>query len=140
MFEVWKEFKFDCAHTLDGGNQGDHRYKRLHGHSYQAEVWLRGDQTVYGWVVDMGELEKRLSQIAKKLDHSFLNDIESLGPPTMENLAAFIWRDLDDLPALFKVTVRRDSLNEGCTYFGSTITEVSPLDTSICLKKESAHA
>jgi 6-pyruvoyltetrahydropterin/6-carboxytetrahydropterin synthase len=118
MFEVWKEFRFDCAHTLDGGPAGDARYAKLHGHSYRAEVWLRGPQTPLGWVTDMGQFEKRLAVVAAKLDHSFLNDVPSLGAPTMENLAAFIWRELRDVPHLFKVTVRRDSLNEGCSYFG----------------------
>jgi len=120
MFEVWKEFRFDCAHTLDEGPAGDSRYSRLHGHSYQAEVWLRGDQVPQGWVTDLGALERRLAEIAAKLDHKFLNEIESLGPPTMENIATFIWNDLRDIAALHKVTVRRDSLKEGCSYYGSS--------------------
>ena len=118
MFEVWKEFRFDCAHTLDESPASGGRYSRLHGHSYQAEVWLRGDQTARGWVTDLGTLEGRLQQIASKLDHSFLNEIEALGPPTMENLAAYIWSQLRDMAALHKVTVRRDSLSEGCSYYG----------------------
>lgn len=118
MFEIWKEFRFDCAHALDGGAKGDERYRNLHGHSYQAEVWLRGGRSAQGWVADLGALDARLKQIAGKLDHCFLNEIEALGPPTMENLAAYIWRDLHDVDGLYKVTVRRDSLNEGCSYFG----------------------
>jgi 6-pyruvoyltetrahydropterin/6-carboxytetrahydropterin synthase len=116
MFEVWKEFKFDCAHTLEGGADG--RYQRLHGHSYQARVWVRGPQLAQGWVMDMGVFEARLAAIAGKLDHCLLNDVPGLGAPTMENIAAFIWRELADLPALYSVEVRRDSLGEGCVYAG----------------------
>src|SRR3546814_3348071 len=95
LFNVWKEFRFDAAHQLDAGPDGDPRYRRLHGHSYQVEVWVRGPRTQYGWVVDMGDLERRLDAIHAKLDHRFLNEIEEMGPPTMENIAAFVWADLD---------------------------------------------
>ena len=141
MYEVWKEFKFDCAHTLDGGPRGDGRYTRLHGHSYQAEVWLRGARTSHGWVIDLGALDLRLADIAKKLDHSFLTEIEALGAPTMENIASFIWNDLSDISALFKVTVRRDSLNEGCSYYGPgpSSERLSHGLTENC-DKEMAHA
>lgn len=140
MFEVWKEFRFDCAHTLDGGADGDQRYTRLHGHSYQAEVWLRGERTAQGWVTDLGELERRLGLVAKQLDHRFLNEVEGLGTPTMENIAAFVWKALADIDALHKVTIRRDSLNEGCSYYGPEETEVEASNTVVHLEKAKACA
>src|SRR3546814_13508947 len=79
LFNVWKEFRFDAAHQLDAGPDGDPRYRRLHGHSYQVEVWVRGPRTQYGWVVDMGDLERRLDAIHAKLDHRFLSEIEEMG-------------------------------------------------------------
>lgn len=118
MFEVWKEFRFDAAHTLDGGADGDPRYRRMHGHSYQVEVWIHGQASERGWVMDMGEFERRIAAVAQKLDHYYLNDIEDLGVPTMENISAFVWRALSDLKGLSKVVVRRDSAREGCVYRG----------------------
>jgi 6-pyruvoyltetrahydropterin/6-carboxytetrahydropterin synthase len=118
MFEVWKEFRFDAAHTLEAGLAGDPRYRRIHGHSYQVEVWLCGDISKEGWVVDMGELEARITTVAHQLDHYYLNDVEGLGIPTMENISAFVWRALGDVPGLAKVVVRRDSAREGCVYRG----------------------
>lgn len=118
MFEVWKEFRFDAAHTLDPGPQGDPRYRRMHGHSYQVEVWVSGETSHEGWVMDMGVFEQRISAVAQQLDHYYLNDIANLGPPTMENISAFVWRALSDLPGLVKVVVRRDSAREGCVYRG----------------------
>src|SRR3546814_11105278 len=114
LFNVWKEFRFDAAHQLDAGPDGDPRYRRLHGHSYQVEVWVRGPRTQYGWVVDMGDLERRLDAIHAKLDHRFLNEIEEMGPPTMENIAAFVWADLTDLQQLHRVIVKRAQSGEGC--------------------------
>lgn len=118
MFEVWKEFRFDAAHTLDGGINGDPRYRRVHGHSYQVEVWIVGDTCERGWVMDMGDFEKRIGEVAQKLDHYYLNDVAGIGTPTMENISAFVWRDLADLKGLSKIVIRRDSAREGCVYRG----------------------
>lgn len=122
MFEVWKEFRFDAAHTLDAGDEGDPRYRRMHGHSYQVEVWIQGEICDRGWVMDMGDFEKRINQVAHQLDHYFLNDVEGLGIPTMENISAFVWRALSDLRGLSKVVVKRESAREGCVYRGPTKT------------------
>lgn len=118
MFEVWKEFRFDAAHTLDAGPQGDPRYRRVHGHSYQVEVWISGPLSEKGWVMDMGDFEDRIDAVAQQLDHHYLNDIEGLSLPTMENISAFVWHALSDLPGLSRVVVRRDSAREGCVYRG----------------------
>jgi 6-pyruvoyltetrahydropterin/6-carboxytetrahydropterin synthase len=118
LFNVWKEFRFDAAHQLDAGPEGDPRYRRLHGHSYQVEVWVRGPRTAFGWVVDMGDLERRLRGIQDALDHRFLNEVEGLGAPTMENIAAFVWAGLSDLPQLHRVMVKRQQNGEGCEYYG----------------------
>lgn len=126
LFNVWKEFKFDAAHQLDAGPDGDPRYRRLHGHSYQVEVWIRGPRTPYGWVVDMGDLERRLAEVHLALDHRFLNDVQSLGIPTMENIAAFVWERLSDIQALHRVAVKRQQNGEGCEYFGPTDVAVAP--------------
>lgn len=118
MFEVWKEFRFDAAHTLDAGPNGDPRYRRVHGHSYQVEVWVTGYANERGWVIDMGEFERRINEVARQLDHYLLNDIEGLGSPTMENISAFVWRALPDMKGLSKVVVKRESAREGCVYRG----------------------
>lgn len=121
LFNVWKEFRFDAAHQLDGGPEGDPRYRRLHGHSYQVEVWLCGPLTEHGWVIDMGDLERLLGDVRDKLDHRYLNEVESLGPPTMENIAAFVWNKLASLPQLRRVTVKRQQNGEGCEYSGEKL-------------------
>src|SRR3546814_11658480 len=118
VVNVWKKFRCGAAHQLDAGPDGDPRYRRLHGHAYQVEGWVRGPRTQYGWVVDMGDLERRLDAIHAKLDHRFLNEIEEMGPPTMENIAAFVWADLTDLQQLHRVLVQRAQSGVGCEYYG----------------------
>jgi len=118
LFNVWKEFKFDSAHQLDAGPNGDPRYRRIHGHSYQVEIWLRGPRNERGWVVDMGDLEKRLTGIRDALDHRLLNEVDGLGAPTMENIASFVWDFLAQIPQLHRITVKRQQNGEGCEFFG----------------------
>jgi 6-pyruvoyltetrahydropterin/6-carboxytetrahydropterin synthase len=57
--------------------------------------------------------------LRERLDHHLLNEIDGLALPTPERLAAWIWRELrPSLPGLVRVTVRRQSEGESCTYRG----------------------
>ena len=93
---------------------------RIHGHSYRAEVTLRGpaDQ-VSGMVVDLGLFQRLLAETRGGLDHRFLDDIPDLGLATLANLAKWIWQRLcQSCPMLLKVAVFRDSKGQSCTHFG----------------------
>ncbi len=119
MYELTKQFRFDCAHTLERVVETEGS-RRIHGHSYRAQVKLRGKpDPVSGMIIDTSLLAMKLGQARDALDHRFLDEINDLGPGTMENLCAYIWRKLeDDIPTLFSVTVLRDSTEDQVTYFG----------------------
>lgn len=119
MYELSKQFRFDAAHTLDRVVQTESS-RRIHGHSYRGEVTLRGrPNPVSGMIVDVGILEKELESVRDALDHRFLDDINDLGPATMENLCRWIWNRLKpEFPALSKVSVYRDSNNDAVAYWG----------------------
>jgi 6-pyruvoyltetrahydropterin/6-carboxytetrahydropterin synthase len=119
MFEVSKQFRFEAAHTLRREVEAESS-RRIHGHSYRAEVVVRGEpDPATGMVIDLGVLERALDEARGGLDHRFLDDVADLGPATMENLAAWIWRKLATLDAnIARVTVHRDSTGEACSYFG----------------------
>ena len=114
-----KEFRFDAAHTLERVIETESS-RRIHGHSYRAEVVLRGradPQT--GMVVDLGVFEEAIHETRNDLDHRFLDEINDLGPATMENLSAWIWRRLSPkFPNLWRVTVKRDSDMGACAFYG----------------------
>ena len=119
MFELSKQFRFDAAHTLDRVIDADPS-RRIHGHSYRAEVAVRGPaDPATGMVVDLGLFERALAEARDGLDHRFLDEVPDLGPATMENLSAWIWRRVAPVcPGLSRVTVYRDSGGEACSYFG----------------------
>ncbi|MAM39492.1 MAG: 6-carboxytetrahydropterin synthase QueD [Erythrobacter sp.] len=119
MYELSKQFRFDAAHTLDRIVQTESS-RRIHGHSYRGEVTLRGrPDPESGMIVDVGILERELESVRDALDHRFLDDINDLGPATMENLCRWIWERLKpSFPALTKVSVYRDSNSDACSYWG----------------------
>ena len=119
MFELGKQFRFDAAHTLERKVDTESS-RRIHGHSYRAEVVVCGSaDPESGMVVDLGLLERAIADVRGGLDHQFLDEIPDLGPATMENLARWIWRRLEgDCPGLVRVAVHRDSSGDSCTYFG----------------------
>ena len=119
MFELSKQFRFESAHTLERTVDIEPS-RRIHGHSYRAEVAVRGDaDPKTGMVIDLGIFERTLTDTQDGLDHRFLDEIPDLGPATLENLSAWIWRKLSPVaPGLARVTVYRDSNGESCSYFG----------------------
>jgi 6-pyruvoyltetrahydropterin/6-carboxytetrahydropterin synthase len=126
MFEISKQFRFESAHSLvrdadkmAAGQADPEASRRIHGHSYRAEVVVRGKaDPATGMVVDFAVLERAVEAARLGLDHHFLNDVPDLGPATMENLCIWIWRKVADCGGLTRVTVYRDSTGEMCSYFG----------------------
>lgn len=122
MFELSKQFRFEAAHTLHRSPETleVESSRRIHGHSYRAEVTVRGrPDPVSGMIIDLGLFEQAMETARDGLDHRFLDEVQDLGPATMENLSLWIWRKLEgSCPGLAAVTVHRDSSGEKCTFFG----------------------
>ena len=115
-FEISQRFFFDAAHTLRREIEAEGS-KRIHGHTYQAEVTLSGKPDAKtGMVVDLGLVRRAIEQLRPQLDHHLLDEVPGLGPATLENLCAFIWRDLAArLPGLCQVKVWREGMGDSCT-------------------------
>jgi 6-pyruvoyltetrahydropterin/6-carboxytetrahydropterin synthase len=116
MTEITQQFGFDAAHFLEQAAAGPNR--RMHGHSFYAEVTLCGEpDPVKGWVRDFGEVNLALSAIRLGLDHQVLNDIVGLGAPTLENLTRYIFREAKSrLPEVCRVKLSRPSSGQSCVY------------------------
>ena len=117
--EICYAFGFDAAHRFRSMPRG-HKYRGVHGHSFRAEVAVRGEpRPPHGFVADFARLERACLAVRKRLDHALLNEIAGLESPSLEHLAVWIWdRIAPKLRGLARVTVRRDSLGQACTYYG----------------------
>ena len=116
-FTVSQRFFFDAAHTLKRDIEAEGS-RRVHGHTYHAEVWLRGERdAATGMVIDLGYLRRALERLRDQLDHHMLDDVPGLAPPTLENLCLFIAERLSkDFGAkLARVKVWREALGDSCT-------------------------
>jgi 6-pyruvoyltetrahydropterin/6-carboxytetrahydropterin synthase len=117
--ELCYRFGFDAAHQFAAYPEG-HPYRGVHGHSFQVEVAVRGNpDPATGFVEDFGRIESACAEIRGALDHRMLNDIDGLEKPSLECLAGWIWKRLvPKFSRLSRVTVRRDSLGQSCSYEG----------------------
>jgi 6-pyruvoyltetrahydropterin/6-carboxytetrahydropterin synthase len=118
MFELSKQFGFEAAHTLRR-NVDAAPSRRIHGHSYRAEVTVRGARDEHGMVLDLALFARAVEAARDGLDHHFLDEVEGLGHATIENLSAWIWKMVEPTcPGLARVAVWRESSGDRCTYFG----------------------
>jgi 6-pyruvoyltetrahydropterin/6-carboxytetrahydropterin synthase len=118
MIEISKKFTFEAAHQLAANVDPEHMYANLHGHSFRVQIVLRGEpDNKTGWLIDFADFEEVIEPVRKKLDHNYLNTIEGLQLPTLENITQWIWQQLETpLPNLNRVIVKRGTCGESCTY------------------------
>lgn len=86
--------EFAAAHQLHGyaGNCA-----RMHGHNWKVEVEVTGTRLDgVGMVVDFKEMKRAAREVAKQLDHFYLNDIPPFDRinPTAENIAAWFYQEV----------------------------------------------
>jgi len=117
--EIAYRFGFDAAHHFDHFPVG-HPNRAVHGHSFQVEVAIEGEpDPVSGFVADFADLERACAEVRSALDHRTLNEISGLSQPSLENLCRWIWGALHPgFANLARVTVRRDSSGQSCSYKG----------------------
>ena len=116
-FELSQRFFFEAAHTLRRAEATGEveSSRRVHGHSYSAEITLRGQPDERGMVMDLGLLRAEIALLRDRLDHRFLDEVSGLGPATLENLCRYIAAQLQPrLPALCQVAVWRESTGDRC--------------------------
>ena len=117
VFELSQRFYFEAAHTLrrNPASGEVESSRRVHGHTYLAEITLRGQPDERGMVKDLGLVRAEIAVLRDQLDHRFLDEIEGLGPATLENLCSFIAGQLQGvLPQLVRVRVWREASGDSC--------------------------
>jgi len=71
--------------------------RRLHGHNWKVEAEVEATRLdELGMAVDFKEIKRGTREIAKGLDHRYLNELEPFQGvnPTAEHIAAYFFREL----------------------------------------------
>lgn len=115
--EIAYTFKFDAAHQFRRAGP-ESRYGRVHGHSFEATIRIRGvPDAEMGFIVDFDELRAACARLRDELDHRMLNEVPGLETPSLETIAAWLWQRLiGEFPGLVGIEVARPSMGERCLY------------------------
>jgi 6-pyruvoyltetrahydropterin/6-carboxytetrahydropterin synthase len=117
---IYKEFYFEAAHQLPNH---DGKCRRLHGHSWVGRVYVQG-KTLHqhgsqqGMLMDYGEIKKYIQPLLDHyLDHYYLNETTGLENPTSEEIAKWIFNQLEKAgcPNLYAVEIQ-ETCTSGCKY------------------------
>ncbi len=115
---IYKKYFFDAAHYLTNFEK-NHKYSKIHGHSYEVIIRILGqaDKT-NNWVINYDDIDNVINPLIEKLDHKTLNEIKDLGNPTSENLARWLWKRIKKkIKNLESIEINRPRIG-GCIYFG----------------------
>ncbi len=116
--ELRKIFQFEAAHLLPHLPES-HKCRRLHGHSFQAEIAVAGEcDPKLGWLIDYAEITRLFRPYWEQLDHHYLNEIPGLENPTSENIAVWIWTKLKPRLPLLNEVVVAETCTAKCVYRG----------------------
>ena len=108
---ISKSFTFEAAHSLK--TTKNHKNKNIHGHSFHVSVFIKGKIKKNGMILDFFILNKTIEDLKDKLDHSYLNDIQEIETPTLENIGSWIWKQIKPkLKNLCKVEIQRKTCGE----------------------------
>ena len=116
--KLTQTFIFEAAHTLKARYIDVHtkmQSENIHGHTYTASISVRGEPDENGMVKDFGHFKWAIDAVKLQLDHKFLDNVEGLGRPTMENLCLYIANYLKSVKGLCEVTVERIASGDKCT-------------------------
>ena len=116
--KLTQTFIFEAAHTLKGRYVDVHskmQSENIHGHTYTASISVSGEPDKDGMVKDFGHFQWAIEPLKLRLDHKFLDNVEGLGIPTLENLCLYIADFLKNVEGLCEVTVERVASGDKCT-------------------------
>ncbi len=113
-----KDFSFEAAQTLPNVPEG-HKCRQMHGHSFRIEISVEGEvDPSIGWFYDHARISRAMNPMLEQLDHSYLNEIEGLENPTIENMCRWFWERLSpQLPGLAEIVIH-ETPTARCSYRG----------------------
>lgn len=120
LTEITRTYRLEAAHRLPHV-PADHKCARLHGHSFQVTLCVRGPvDAELGWIVDFAALDEAWQPMHRALDHRYLNEIAGLENPTSEHLARWIAERVRlEGARLHSVTVHENCVSSCTVYPGA---------------------
>jgi 6-pyruvoyltetrahydropterin/6-carboxytetrahydropterin synthase len=120
---VSRIFHFDAAHKIECFGQG-HKCARLHGHTWRVVLFISGVvNPETGIVLDYYDIDAAWKVVFEEIDHRFLNEVEAIGIPSTENIAAYLWSKLVEPLTGKYYQLSKIALYEGATdcfeFFGT---------------------
>jgi 6-pyruvoyl tetrahydropterin synthase/QueD family protein len=122
-FIITKKFTFEAAHYIPVFEEG-HKCRRMHGHSFQLEVKIKGDiQPELGILMDFADVKAVVKPYVDFLDHDCLNDIGEreqiplLQNPTSENICIWLYRELKPKLPILQSVIVHETCTSGCEYY-----------------------
>lgn len=116
---LFKDFRFEASHVLP---RHEGKCRRLHGHSWRGRVEVRGDHLqqegpASGMVLDFGAISAVVGKLVEShLDHWHLNSTTELENPTSEELARWVFNQLEpQVPGLYSVEIE-ETCTSRCVY------------------------
>jgi 6-pyruvoyltetrahydropterin/6-carboxytetrahydropterin synthase len=97
VFTLCVKDSFSAAHSLTNYHG---KCENLHGHNFQVEVFVKGQQPEDGGIViDFAALKGRLKKVLDPLDHKFINEIPFFQEraSSSEYIAVYVFRELKKL-------------------------------------------
>ncbi|MCD6232271.1 6-carboxytetrahydropterin synthase QueD [Candidatus Aerophobetes bacterium] len=93
MYNLTVETEFAAAHRI---KEAEGKCERLHGHTWKVQVTLQGKKLdKRGILIDFREVKKLVKKSIDKLDHQYLNEVLKNMAPTTENIAKFLFKELE---------------------------------------------
>ena len=112
-------FGFESAHWLPCFPP-EHPCRRLHGHSFRAEVVVEGSvDPKLGYLIDLNDLTAATRPLEQALDHRCLNEVPGLDNPTSEMIARWIWDRLKPTMPLLAEVIVQETCTSRCSYRGT---------------------
>jgi 6-pyruvoyltetrahydropterin/6-carboxytetrahydropterin synthase len=146
-----RRYEAEAAHRLTAGLPEDHQCRRLHGHRYVIIVTLIGDlNPETGMVMEYADIDKRVQEVLRWVDHRFINELYIAGTPTQDLITSEMCREpalaskvrehstVENLAAWFIAELKhrfpRENLHVGPTAF------LSPQVYSVRIEEDSRSA
>lgn len=94
IYTLTVTIEFSASHIIPG-HPG--KCRRLHGHNWKAEIHVTAQRlNDIGIAVDFQDIKRAAAEPIATLDHYHLNDLPAFEgiPPTAENVAAWLYREI----------------------------------------------